>query len=205
MSIMEYNGGVVMAMCGDGCVGICADRRLGVRQLQTVALNQQKIFPMHEKCMVGLSGLATDVMTVSAAMKLRHNLFALREDRPMPTPLMMNMISAQLYEKRFGPWFVNPCVAGLDQDNKPMICSYDLIGAISASESFVCSGSAEDQLLGVCESFWRPGMNADELFETMAQCLLAACDRDCLAGWGGVVHIMTPEGITTKYLKGRMD
>jgi 20S proteasome subunit beta 3 len=48
-------------------------------------------------------------------------------------------------------------------------------------------------------------LKPDELFETMAQCLLAACDRDCLAGWGGVVHIITPEGITTKYLKGRMD
>ena len=23
--------------------------------------------------------------------------------------------------------------------------------------------------------------------------------------WGGVVHIITAEGITTKYLKGRMD
>ena len=30
----------------------------------------------------------------------------------------------------------------------------------------------------------------DELFEVLAQCLLAAVDRDALSGWGGVVHIM---------------
>lgn len=47
--------------------------------------------------------------------------------------------------------------------------------------------------------------NKDELFETMAQCLLASVDRDALSGWGGVVHIITPEGITSKTLKGRMD
>ena len=30
----------------------------------------------------------------------------------------------------------------------------------------------------------------DELFETLAQALMAAVDRDALSGWGGVVHIL---------------
>ena len=45
----------------------------------------------------------------------------------------------------------------------------------------------------------------DELFETMAPCLLTSVDRDALSGWGGVVHIITPEGIMSKTLKGRQD
>jgi len=209
MSIFEYNGGCVVAMAGDGCVAIASDRRYGIRQLTTVSMNAQKIFPMNDKCMVGLSGLATDVLTVSSLLQMRHKLFQLREDRPMPMGHMTSMISCALYEKRFGPWFVNPVVAGLDENNQPVICSYDLIGAASVArlpeQGFACSGTSEDQLLGVCESFWRPGLKPDELFETLAQCLLAANDRDCLAGWGGVVHVITPEGITTKTLKGRMD
>jgi len=205
MSIFEYNGGCVVAMCGDGCVAIASDRRYGVRQLTTVAMNFQKIFPMNDKCYVGLTGLATDVQSMSSLMAMRHQMFALREDKPMPIKHFISMLSCALYEKRFGPWFVGPVVAGLDEENKPVICSYDLIGAISTSESFAISGTSEDQLLGVCESFWRPGLKPDELFETVAQCLLAGVDRDCLAGWGGVVHIITPEGVTTKTLKGRMD
>lgn len=51
---------------------------------------------------------------------------------------------------------------------------------------------------------WKP-QDKDELFETMAQCLLASVDRDALSGWGGVVHIITPEGIMSKTLKGRQD
>ena len=51
----------------------------------------------------------------------------------------------------------------------------------------------------------RGDMEPDDLFETLAQSLLAAVDRDALSGWGGVVHIITPEGITTKTLKGRQD
>ena len=45
----------------------------------------------------------------------------------------------------------------------------------------------------------------DELFETMAQCLLTSVDRDALSGWGGVVHIIPPEGLMSKTLKGRQD
>jgi 20S proteasome subunit beta 3 len=30
-------------------------------------------------------------------------------------------------------------------------------------------------------------------------------DRDALSGWGGVVYIVTAEGVTTTELKGRQD
>ena len=46
---------------------------------------------------------------------------------------------------------------------------------------------------------------AEELFEATAQALLAGVDRDALAGWGAVVYLVTPEGVTAKTLKGRMD
>ena len=53
------------------------------------------------------------------------------------------------------------------------------------------SGNNTDALLGVCESMYRPGLQPEELFETISQCLLSAVNRDCLSGWGGVVHIIT--------------
>ena len=40
-----------------------------------------------------------------------------------------NMVSNMLYERRFGPFFVEPIVAGLDPaTGKPYICNMDLIG-----------------------------------------------------------------------------
>ena len=43
MSITTYNGGLVIAMKGKGCVAIAADRRLGVKA-STLAMDFQKIF-----------------------------------------------------------------------------------------------------------------------------------------------------------------
>jgi 20S proteasome subunit beta 3 len=48
-------------------------------------------------------------------------------------------------------------------------------------------------------------MGPEELFETLSQCLLAGIDRDALAGWGAVVHVITNDKVISRTLKGRMD
>ena len=121
MSIMEYNGGTIVAMVGAGCVGIAADRRLGVNQLQTVSCNFEKVFQMTASCLVGFQGLATDVQTLSAQLKAKLKLFELREEREMPTKTISHLIAATLYEKRFGPYFCEPVVAGLTSEGTPFV------------------------------------------------------------------------------------
>ena len=47
-----------------------------------------------------------------------------------------NMVSNMLYERRFGPFFVEPIVAGLDPVTfKPYVCGMDLIGRRSSKNS----------------------------------------------------------------------
>lgn len=204
MSILEYNGAAILAMTGKDCVGICSDSRLG-NQAQTVATDFEKIFKMGDKLMVGLPGLATDVITMKELLTFRLNLYRLREEREIKPETFSALLSHILYQKRFGPYFVEPIVAGLKEDNKPFISAFDLIGAPVMTDDFVVGGTCTNNLYGMCESLYRPNMDKDELFETMAQCLLASVDRDALSGWGGVVHIITPEGIMSKTLKGRQD
>jgi len=96
-------------------------------------------------------------------------------------------------------------VAGLTADNKPFLSAMDLIGAPVYTDDFVVSGTCTANLYGMCETLYKPDLSPDDLFETLAQALLASVDRDALSGWGGVVHIITPEGVTTRELKGRQD
>ena len=118
----------------------------------------------------------------------------------------MNMVSNALYERRFGPYFIEPVIAGLEpKTNKPFICSLDLIGCPMETEDFVVAGTCAEQLYGMCESLWEPDMDPDTLFEATSQALLNAQDRDAVTGWGGVVHIIEKDKVTTRTLKGRMD
>jgi 20S proteasome subunit beta 3 len=204
MSILAYNGAAMIAMAGKDCVGIATDRRLGL-QAQGVASDFQKVFPMGDKLYVGLAGLATDVQTVHNVLQYRLGLYELNEERQMSPKVFSHLLSNLLYEKRFGPYFIEPIVAGLDEQNKPFLSGSDLIGATVKADDFVVSGTCTGNLYGMCETLYKPDMDPDQLFETLAQALLASVDRDALSGWGGIVHIITPQGVTTKELKGRMD
>ncbi|SAM01552.1 hypothetical protein [Absidia glauca] len=201
---MQYNGGSVVAMVGKDCVAIAADKRLG-QQFMTVSTDFQKIFQASEKSFIGLPGLATDVLTLAERFRFKVNMYKMREEREIEPKTLAHVVSSTLYERRFGPYFVEPVVAGLGKDNKPFICSMDLIGCINFAKDFVVSGTAGPNLYGMCESLWEPDLEPEDLFETISQALLNAQDRDALSGWGAVVYIITPTEIITKTLKSRQD
>jgi len=59
----EYNGSALVAMKGKNSVGIACDTRLGVG-FSTISTNFQKVFKMQDNILLGLAGLATDIITL---------------------------------------------------------------------------------------------------------------------------------------------
>ncbi|KAJ1675722.1 proteasome core particle subunit beta 3 [Spiromyces aspiralis] len=204
MSITEYNGAAVLAMVGKDCVVIGCDKRLGERAL-TVSTDFEKVFKVRDKLFVGLPGLATDVKTLHDRIRYRVNIYEMEEERPMQPKVLANMISSMLYQKRFGPYFIEPIIAGIDENNKPYIASMDLIGCILTAKDFVVGGTASDNLYGMCEALWEPDMGPDDLFRLASQALVNAVDRDAMSGWGAVVHVITPEKHETYHVQMRQD
>ena len=84
---------------------------------------------MSDKVYVGLTGLASDVLTLDQLLKFKVNMYKLREERDMKPETFSALVSTMLYEKRFGPWFCEPVIAGLKEDNTPFLSGMDLIGA----------------------------------------------------------------------------
>lgn len=203
-SIMEYNGGAVVAMKGKGCVAIASDKRFG-QQAMTVSMNFPKIFSISPKIRIGLAGLATDVQTLFSKIKYKVDMYQLEEHRPITPKSLVHLVSHMLYEKRFGPYFTEPVIAGMDEHGTPFIYSMDLIGCINLADDFVVTGTCSPSLYGICESLYEPELEPEDLFETISQALLSAVDRDALSGWGAIVHIITPERVITRELLARMD
>ncbi|KAF2296702.1 hypothetical protein GH714_001339 [Hevea brasiliensis] len=186
MSIFEYNGSALIAMVGKNCFAIAAsDRRLGV-QLQTIATDFSE-------------------STEYQRLVFRHKLYQLREERDMKPETFASLVSALLYEKkapaipRFGPYFCQPVIAGLSDEDKPFICTMDSIGAKELAKDFVVAGTASESLYGACEAVFKPDMEPEELFETVSQALLSSVDRDCLSGWGGHVYVVPQIRCHTDY------
>lgn len=52
---------------------------------------------------------------------------------------------------------------------------------------------------------YKPDLEPEDLFEVISQVLLSSVDRDAYSGWGAEVYVITPETITIRRLKNRMD
>lgn len=202
----QLNGGAVVAMRGKNCVAIASDKRFG-SQFQTLSMDHAKLHRVTDKVVLGVAGLGTDTMTVHEQLVFRTNLYRLREDRN-PTPATTaHILSNMLYSRRFGPWFVDPIVAGLDGDNRPFVTGMDSLGCWEPSEDleYACAGTSSEGMLGLCESFYKPDQEPEDLVETVCQLFLAGLDRDCLSGWGARVLLITPDKVIQREIKGRMD
>ncbi|KAK9455518.1 nucleophile aminohydrolase [Dipodascopsis uninucleata] len=200
----SINGGSVVAMTGKDCVAIACDLRLGMQSI-TVSNDFPKIFN-YDNAYLGLTGLATDVTTLSEVFRYKVNLYDLREERKIEPETFANLVASTLYEKRFGPYFVGPIVAGINsKTGRPFICGFDLIGCLTYAKDFVVAGTANDQLFGMCESLWEPNLEPEDLFETISQALMNAQDRDALSGCGALVYVITKDKVVKRMLKTRQD
>jgi 20S proteasome subunit beta 3 len=104
---------------------------------------------------------------------------------------------------RFGPFFVHPVVAGLD-DGKPILVEYDAIGTQSSSENFAVGGTAGENMLGLMEAHYKPNMSAQQIEDTLTEIITCGIDRDILSGYGAVVYVLTVDEMKVLHLKTKM-
>ena len=152
---------------------------------------------------MGLAGLATDIQTFHKKIQYKLKMYQLRENRKMKPETFAKLVGTTLYEHRFGPFICTPCVVGL-QDGKPIIYDYDSIGTQSHSENFAYVGTSGDNFASLCEGYYRKGLTPEELEDIMANILVSGLDRDVLSGWGGIVYVLTDEGLTAKLIETKM-
>jgi 20S proteasome subunit beta 3 len=141
--------------------------------------------------------MSTKLTMVSSSrerFRFRVNMYSIKEEREIEPETFAHLVSSTLYERRFGPYFVEPVIAGLSKAPsggiKPFIAATDLIGCLNFAKDFVVAGTASTKLFGVAEGLWEPDLEPEDLFETISQTLLNATDRDAFSGWGAIVHVM---------------
>lgn len=150
----------------------------------------------HRKVMVGFTGLEGDVQSLLQELKVlskrRQSLLISSSTDQAITPKALSFLTSHvLYNRR--AFLVEPVVVGLD-DGAPFLCSFDMIGAQSKSDAFVCAGVATKSIFGIAEALWRPNLNKEELVQVCGKAFLSALERDCLSGYGAVIYLMSKDG-----------
>ena len=201
---MDYNGGTVIVMGGKDCFAIASDFRFGLDNV-TKDNKTPKIFKIHEKLFVGIIGLFSDICSTRQSLEYKTSLYSFKKSAKIKPLAFSTILSNFLYQHRFAPFLVETITAGFDEKGNIFIESKDILGASSLASNYAAIGTCSESLYGICEVFWKPNMNNEELLKIISNCLTLGLNRNCISGWGGIVHIVSSKEITTKIIRTRMD
>lgn len=150
------------------------------------------VFRVGRSCLVGCYGLDSD------ARELAHHLqkqLASHEMKDIEPINVSRLISNYLYEHRL---YCTPIVVGLDSSNQPYICSMDGLGAQTECNTYAVIGTANELVLGLCESCYRENLSSGQLMTNTEKILKLALERDILSGGQVNVLTLTTDGIYSK-------
>ena len=70
---------------------------------------------MTDQIFLGLTGLQSDAQTFAQLMTYEVNTYKLRENRDISPEAFASLVRTVQYKHRFGPYFIEPVIAGLDK------------------------------------------------------------------------------------------
>jgi 20S proteasome subunit beta 3 len=215
---LEYYGGSLLALAGRDAVVLAVDQRAGKGLGLIVPDSQRPVLwlpgtdgndgrrrpPRWLLTATGLPGdvqsLQADVRALLQTTKVPLSLETEKDDT-LSAATAVALTSYLLYHRR-GAYLVQPLLVGFDdgdipgeaqQAARPMVCSFDGIGATSVFGNYAAAGAAAASLLGTAAAHWRPDLSATELV-TLAAHVLQATDRNILSGYGAVLYVLHANG-----------
>ncbi|EDW94820.1 proteasome subunit beta type-1 [Drosophila teissieri] len=210
----ESNGGSIVAIAGDDFAVIAADTRLS-SGYNIHSRTQSKLFKLSPQTVLGSTGCWADTLSLTGSMKVRMQSYEHTHLRTMTTEAVAQMLSIAMYNRRFFPYYVSNILAGIDNEGKGVVYSYDPIGHCEKA-TYRAGGTAGTLLQPVLDNqIGHKNMNladADKIKLTKERAVsvasdtfISAAERDIYTGDSVLINIITKDGIEVRTLTLRQD
>ncbi|XP_057381509.1 proteasome subunit beta type-1-like [Daphnia carinata] len=206
------NGGTIVAVAGDDFAIIASDTRL-IQGYSILTREQPKLFKLSEQTVLGVSGCWCDVLTFTRTLEARMKMYLHEHLKPMSTPAVAQLVSTMLYHKRFFPYYVSNIVAGLDQDGKGTLYSYDPVGHCEKNR-YRAGGAAGAMLQPLLDNQVGlknmkggvlPDITKEKALMVIKDSFISAAERDTSTGDGVIINIITKSGVEVMHFPLRKD
>ncbi|OAD53443.1 Proteasome subunit beta type-1 [Eufriesea mexicana] len=185
------NGGSVIALAGDDFCVIAADTRLSAG-FSIYTREQQKLFPLSSKTILGCSGCWCDTLMLTKLLTARMQIYEYEHQKKMTTQAIAQTLSIMLYYKRFFPYYVSNILGGLDEDGKGCVFSYDPIGH--------CEIGYKNQ-----EGVEPIPLTQERAIAIIKDVFVSAAERDIYTGDSICIKMITNDGIQDSSYELRKD
>lgn len=195
-----FNGGNIMAVAGDDFSVVATDTRLSQGFL-IHSRDHPKAIQLTPTTMVAMSGFEGDILTFKKHAQTRIEMYNFEHSKFPSTPAVASMLSKMLYYRRFFPYYVYNIVAGLDENGKGCVYSYDPVGSYER-ETFRAAGAANELLQPLLDNQIGgknlkeiPELSIERAQEICVDCFISAAERDITTGDAVFVYVIDKNGV----------
>ncbi|KAL4219536.1 Proteasome subunit beta type-1 [Mactra antiquata] len=208
----SFNGGSILAVAGEDFAVIASDSRLS-EGFSIHTRDQPKTYQLTQNTVVGACGFHGDVLTLIKVLKARIKMYLHEHNKDMSSTAVAAMLSTILYYRRFFPYYVYNIVAGIDDEGKGCVFSFDPVGSYER-EPYRAGGSASSMLQPLMDNQVgfknlpkqaRVPLSKEEVVKKVRDGFISAAERDIYTGDEVVVNIITKDGVEVERFPLRKD
>lgn len=202
----------IVAIAGEDYAIIAADTRLS-SGYSIHTREQNKSFKLSDKTVLASTGCWCDTLSLTSLVSARMQMYEHTHNKTMTSNAVAQMLSILMYNRRFFPYYVSNILAGIDEEGKGVVYSYDPIGHMEKAQ-YRAGGSAGTLLQPVLDSQVgfknQPAENVKPLSKETAVALvrdtfISATERDIYTGDSVIMNIITKDGIKQETFQLRKD
>ncbi|KAG4303814.1 hypothetical protein PORY_002777 [Pneumocystis oryctolagi] len=137
----QDNGGLSVAISGEDYVILAGDTRQ-VKDYNINSRYQPRVFDIGDNLVVSTCGFSGDSNEVMRILKKQLILYHHKHNRQLRVKSAARLIQTILYSRRFFPYYVYVMVAGIDEEGKGAIYTFDPVGSYERVPYQATGGSA---------------------------------------------------------------
>lgn len=206
------NGGNTLAISGDDFAIIAADTRLS-EGFSIHSRTEPKTLQITPKIVLGAAGFHGDSLTLKRVIENRIKMYEHEHGKFPSISAVAAMLSTILYYRRFFPYYVYNLLAGVDEDGKGCVYSYDPVGCYER-ESYRAEGSAAELLQPLLdnqigyknmENVQKLPLSKEKALQLVKDAFISAAERDITTGDSVLIHVIDRTGVQEHQFPLRRD
>lgn len=211
------NGGTTLAIAGADFSVIAGD----TRHTAGYSINTryaQRAFNIGDNIVVSVVGYMADGNTLIKRLQQRLEWYHHQHAKPMSVQACCRLIQTMLYGKRFFPYYVTTIVAGVDENGKGAVYSFDPIGSYER-EQCRSAGAASSLIMPFLDNqvnrknqydeagiaVVATALSLDTVLKLCHDAFTSATERHIEVGDGLEFAIITKEKVEWKYIPLKRD